>query len=91
MRTTLTLDDDLAKQLQERARRGGESFKQVVNETLRRGLRPEKAIPRLPRFEVKAKACGFQRGVDLLHLNQLSDDLEIEDFRGESVGGADKR
>lgn len=39
MRTTLTLDDDIAKQLPEKARRSGESFKEVVNETLRRGLR----------------------------------------------------
>jgi hypothetical protein len=79
MRTTLTLDDDIAKTLQERARRSGESFKEVVNETLRRGLR-EKAASPLPRFEVKAKACGFHRGVDVLHLNQLNDELEIEDF-----------
>jgi len=81
MRTTLTLDDDLAKQLQERARRGGESFKEVVNEALRRGLRAEKPTPRTPRFEVKPKACGFRSGVDILHLNQLSDELEIEDFQ----------
>jgi plasmid stability protein len=80
MRTTLTLDDDIAKTLQERARRSGESFKEVVNETLRRGLRGEKAASPLPRFEVKAKACGFGRGVDVLHLNQLNDELEIEGF-----------
>jgi len=81
MRTTLTLDDDLAKQLQDRARHSGESFKEVVNETLRRGLRGEKPGSRLPRFEVKAKACGFRSGIDVHHLNQVNDELEIEDFQ----------
>ena len=38
MRTTLTLDDDLFMALNERARATGRSFKEVVNEALRRGL-----------------------------------------------------
>ena len=77
MRTTLTLDEDVAKQLRELSRRSGESFKEVVNTTLRRGLGGEKAVRRLPRFEVKPKACGFRPGVDVLRLNQLNDELEL--------------
>lgn len=81
MRTTLTLDDDLAKELKSRARRSGRSFKEVVNEALRRALRSgEKPASRPPRFVVEARACGFRRGVDPLKLNQLSDELEIEEF-----------
>ena len=38
MRTTLTLDDDIAALLQERARKLGISFKEVLNKTLRAGL-----------------------------------------------------
>ena len=38
MRTTLTIDDDLADSLKEQARQNNLPFKQVVNETLRRGL-----------------------------------------------------
>lgn len=38
MRTTLTLDDDLFMALNQRARATGRSFKEVVNEALRRGL-----------------------------------------------------
>ncbi|HEY1365395.1 MAG TPA: ribbon-helix-helix protein, CopG family [Xanthobacteraceae bacterium] len=39
MRTTLTIDDDVAVKL-ERLRRGGKaSLKQLINEALRRGLR----------------------------------------------------
>jgi hypothetical protein len=79
MRTTLTLDDDVARQLRERARRSGESFKEVVNSALRRGLRADKLPPRLPRFKVESRPCGFRHGVDVLRLNQLNDELEIED------------
>jgi hypothetical protein len=81
MRTTLTLDDDVAKQLREKTRRSGESFKMVVNETLRKGLRRgDKPSPPLPRFVVKSKPCGFRAGIDILHLNRLYDEIEIEDF-----------
>ncbi len=82
MRTTLTLDEDIARALHDMARRSGESFKEVVNLTLRRGLsQGEKPRPSLPRFKVEARACGFQSGVDVLRLNQLNDELETEDFQ----------
>ena len=38
MRTTLTLDEQIAKALKSAAQRTGRPFKQVVNETLRAGL-----------------------------------------------------
>jgi hypothetical protein len=38
MRTTLTLDDDVAAKLKQRARRSGRPFRVVVNEALRHGL-----------------------------------------------------
>lgn len=39
MRTTVTIEDALAKELKEIVRRSGRSFKQVVNDTLRAGIR----------------------------------------------------
>lgn len=81
MRTTLTLDDDVAKELREAARSSGATFRETVNETLRKGLRRgEKPRARLPPFRVKARSCGFRQGVDVLRLNQLYDELETEDF-----------
>ncbi len=78
MRTTITLDDDIARKLKEISRREGKAFKQVVNETLRMGFR-EKACPREESlFRVEAKHCGFRPGIDIGKLNQLSDDLETE-------------
>lgn len=45
MRTTLTLDDDLAVALHERVRLTGRSFKDVVNEVVRQGLAPAASRP----------------------------------------------
>lgn len=81
MRTTLTLEEDLAAKLQELARRTGRSFKQVVNEAIRRGLSTgTKPSDETPPFEVRPKACGFRAGIDLGKLNQLVDELELERF-----------
>lgn len=38
MRTTLTIDDDLAMMLKQEAEASGRPFRDVVNEALRRGL-----------------------------------------------------
>jgi hypothetical protein len=81
VRTTITLDDDLAQQLRKKSQRTGESFKTVLNETLRQGLHSsEKTSPPLPRFVVESKARGFRAGVDILHLNRFFGELETEDF-----------
>jgi hypothetical protein len=90
MRTTLTLDEDVAKLLREKVRRSGESFKAVVNATLRRGLSGAKLTTRPPRFKVEAKHCGFRVGVDVLHLNRLNDELEIEEFQRQVAALAPK-
>ncbi|MDZ7811368.1 MAG: type II toxin-antitoxin system VapB family antitoxin [Arhodomonas sp.] len=42
MRTTLTIEDRLAEELKRAAHSSGKSFKQIVNEALRAGLRRER-------------------------------------------------
>jgi hypothetical protein len=58
VRTTLTLDEDVASQLQKESRRSGEPFKQTVNRVLRTGLAREAAPIKLPRFKVRARKIG---------------------------------
>jgi hypothetical protein len=90
MRTTLTLDDDVAHRLSELSRLTGASFKQVVNETLRAGLQgAEKPAPSLPPFRVTPKAAGFRSGVDVRRLNQLNDELEGDRLLDKLAGSAD--
>lgn len=80
MRTTLTLDDDLALRLQAIAREQNRPFKEVTNEAIRRGLSTGDAqVGGVKRFRVRPKACGFKAGIDPLKLNQIYDDLELTD------------
>jgi hypothetical protein len=58
MRTTLTLDEDVAARLQAEARRSGRSFKTVVNEHLRRALAQRSVQQSLPAFEVEPRTMG---------------------------------
>ncbi len=81
MRTTLTLDEDIAHYLKERARLLSRPFKEVVNETLRRGMSP--AVREAPAvYRVTPNPSGLAPGVDPLKLNQLNDQLEAEEFTG---------
>ena len=80
MRTTLTLDDDLAALLREEAHRTNEPFKQVVNRVIRLGLRSTEA-PERKRFVVKTFSLGsLKPGIDPYKLGQYADQLEVEAF-----------
>ena len=81
MRTTLTLDDDVADFLREQAQLQNKPFKQMVNDTLRRGMSPAVREDR-PVFRVTPLRGGFRPGVDPLRLNQLNDELETQAFIG---------
>lgn len=52
MRTTITLDDDVAAKLQLQARKSGRPFKEVVNEALRTGLAVASKVKQLSPFTV---------------------------------------
>jgi hypothetical protein len=87
MRTTLTLDDDVAAKLRELARRRRMPFKEVVNAVLRRGLVAQEGRAKpAPPFEVEVFRSRFRPGVDPLKLNQLNDELEAR-----RAGGAPDR
>ena len=75
MRTTLTLDDDVAARLKAEARRTGRPFKQVLNECLRRGLSsPRRPASRAP-FKVVARDLGNLRPG--LNLDNVAELLEV--------------
>jgi hypothetical protein len=58
VRTTLTLDEDVAALLKKEVRKSGQPFKQVVNRYLRLGLTTPKQRPRKP-FKVKPFNLGL--------------------------------
>ena len=77
MRTTLTLDEDLATALKEKADESGRPFKEVVNSTLRRGLEAEIAPPPARTYRLEPASLGRPlRNVDLDKALRLADGLE---------------
>jgi hypothetical protein len=80
MRTTLTLDDDVAVKLKAAAR--NRSFKAVVNEALRAGLTAlEKRVPPRKTFRTR----GFDLGPSLIgsldNVEEVLSRVEGEDHR----------
>jgi hypothetical protein len=80
MRTTLTIDDDLAGLLKRRARELGLPFKVIVNRTLRAGLGADAKPPQHAAPKTIPHAFGFSPGIDLDKLSQLADELEAEGY-----------
>lgn len=83
MRTTLTLDDDVADFLKDQSRLHNKSFKQVVNEILRRGMTSGSKSSEPVPFKIVPNRSKLVPGIDPHKLNQLNDQLETEDFSGE--------
>jgi hypothetical protein len=75
MRTTLTLDDDLAAKLKSVARERGISFKEAVNSTLRAGF----AVEREPRrYRQRTYRMELREGVDVEKALRLAAAFEDE-------------
>jgi Ribbon-helix-helix protein, copG family len=75
MRTTLTLDDDVAAKLTAEARRTGRSFKDVVNSHLRLALNAKRA-PSIARFQVRTRPLDPIEGITFDNVEALLDQLE---------------
>ena len=79
VRTTLTLDRDVAESVRREMQRSGRRLKEVVNEGLRAGLGLKAKTAQVSQFEVQPHAFGFKPGVDLDRLNQVADELDAEE------------
>lgn len=78
MRTTLTLDDDVASRLKAEVRRSGKPFKEVVNDCLRLALsnRRRDRGPEPP-FEIRPRDLGALRpGLSLDNIGDLLEAAE---------------
>ena len=74
MRTTLTLDPDVADLVEDAVHRLRTSTKQVINDALRRALSspPQQREP----YRVPVHEATLQPGLDLSGFNRLADELE---------------
>jgi hypothetical protein len=80
VRTTLTLDDDVAAKLRAEARKSGEPFKQIVNRVLRTGLDIRVRAASIPPFKVKARPWG-NKGFNYDKVWELIEQLEGPYYR----------
>jgi hypothetical protein len=77
MRTTLTLDEDVAAKLKAEMRRSGKSFRDTVNDTLRYGLVEKRVVTRRRPFKVEARDLGNLRpGLSLDNVGELLEQIE---------------
>jgi hypothetical protein len=78
MRTTVTLDPDVAEQLRSLVRRRNVSFKVALNDAVRAGLtsRQEGSRP----FKVQARPMGLRLALDLAHALRMADELEDQEI-----------
>jgi len=81
MRTTLTIEDRIARALKALAHRTGKPFKQVLNETLQAGLAAREAPTRARPYRLKpASLGGVLAGVDLTKALGLAAMLEDDEI-----------
>jgi hypothetical protein len=73
MRTTLNLDDDVAHQLTELARRSGRSVSRVSNEVLRMGLQALHQKPKVALYDPPV----FDTGKPLVDVTDVAEALEL--------------
>lgn len=78
MRTTITLDPDVALLVERQMAARGARFKDVVNDALRRQLGSVHDAP-TPSFATRARNLG-PANVDLTRANQLAGALEDEEL-----------
>jgi predicted DNA-binding ribbon-helix-helix protein len=74
MRTTVTLDQDVAAKLKSLARERGVSFKAALNESIRAGLDGNGQTAR--RYRMPTRRMGVRRGIDLDRALWLAGELE---------------
>ncbi|MCC7078468.1 MAG: antitoxin [Acidimicrobiia bacterium] len=76
MRTTVTLDEDVAQAIRQCMRERGAGFKETVNDLLRRGLRGGGEVEA---YEGPTFSSGVQPGVNLDKALSLAAALEDEE------------
>lgn len=81
MRTTLTLETDVAQRTRQLAARLGKPFKVIVNEALRLGLEQvERPMTRQP-YRTEPREMGLNAGLSLDNIQELLAQVEGENFR----------
>jgi len=76
VRTTLSIDDDVAELVEQEVRRSGESFKGTVNRLLRLGLMAANRPEKRKRFVIKPLDITFPPRLNLDKTEEILEYLE---------------
>ncbi|MDA0838850.1 MAG: hypothetical protein O3B01_28935 [Planctomycetota bacterium] len=79
MRTTLTIDDDLAAAIERFQASKGLKLREAVDVLLRSGLELVERSPTSKPYEGPVFESKLVPGVDPNRMNQLADELEVEE------------
>jgi len=82
MRTTVTLDDDLALRLEQLRAESGQSFKEVINEVIRIGLE-RRGFVVTRQSEARRPLKTLSLGPELVDVSNIGEVLEILDGEGD--------
>jgi Ribbon-helix-helix protein, copG family len=82
MRTTLTLDDDVAAQLEQLRKSRGAGLKDLVNEALRRGLKEMNGRPK-PRkpYSTRSVSLGEPKLANIDNIAEVLAIIEGENYK----------
>jgi hypothetical protein len=89
VRTTLTIEADVEKLLEQEVARSRRSLKEVVNEALRRGLTRTSRAPR--KVTVLVSDSRLRPGYDPASFNALADELEDDEVLDKAERGQGER
>ena len=82
VRTTLTIDEDVAQKLKAEVRRSGRSFKETLNLALRKGLDSVAGVSaKKKRFRIRVRPLGIKPGVNYLKTSDMLDWVDGEHGR----------
>ena len=76
IRVTLSLDDDLAAEIQKAADRSGRSFEEALTSSLRSSIPQSRLAPPSRPFEIRAKALHARPGFDFDDIEGLLEQAE---------------
>lgn len=81
MRTTLTLDPDVAAKAKKSAAKLGKPFKEIINTALRLGLDQVLNPPRAKPYRTVPSPLGLRRGFSYHNIGELLARAEGEDYQ----------
>jgi Arc/MetJ family transcription regulator len=80
MRTTLSIDDDLAEAIERLRGEQNLSLREAVNRLLRAGLETARTPVDARPYDGPAFDSQLMPGIDSMRMNQLADELETDAF-----------